>query len=793
MVIGCYGQGKTSLVRRLVQQPLKDVMTTNGIEVQRCKCSKDGAWEAQISEDLEVESSKRLAYVAKSSEGRINEGTGVKPDFVPLATYNTKVKENTAVTLSTTTVEENLKSNINRNNAKSNKNRNYPVNTDTKKEVTDEILKADQSDTFMDQENYLTNLKTFSAELKRHRQTSNASTESDISLNIWDFGGQFVYYATHQVFLSTKSVYILVFNIAEGLDKTISDPDFPRRSCKMTMRDYIRFWVTSVHSFVGAEDGTEPTIIMVGTHKDEIKEGINTDDIFEDIRKMFDDTSAINHFHPDQFVVSNTSLTDESIDILRKTILDVGRGQENKVAVPAKWILLEKELKKIRSKKIVTLEEVLEIDRRNYSRVQTETQDAKNDQIRLFLRYHHALGSFCYFHDRNLSEYIVVDPQFLIDAFSCIVTSEQFCRVRPKLRKKWRKLCETAILEPELLEEVWRKNSREEFHKFKKLLTEFLQKHRIISEVLKYDEEGATSPQPLGFYIVPSFLKVSASDETVGDFLDGKPTAKVSLGYIFENEALTPTLYQKLLAAVVGRWPLLKFTGQYILFNDMVACELQADHAGLLIQTQNKLELLIVNLLPVNAIRPDVCDMFRRYVEMVIEHEFCRFRGHEEHASQRVFTKYVRCFHKLHGSKGSEDILKLTDILSQSDRHFPCPDRASHSLEMNLICQQWYRHEVTIGDIPKRRLTEKQYSALSMGIGQGWQQIGRQLGLRDISLEQIDMDYKSTDMKIFYMFLKWDSIELDKATLDVLVKAVQECLQITSVDWDVVKNIVDGF
>jgi GTPase SAR1 family protein len=36
------------------------------------------------------------------------------------------------------------------------------------------------------------------------------ATRHSCTANIWDFGGQYVYYATHQFFLSNRTVYILL-------------------------------------------------------------------------------------------------------------------------------------------------------------------------------------------------------------------------------------------------------------------------------------------------------------------------------------------------------------------------------------------------------------------------------------------------------------------------------------------------------------------------------------------------------------------------------------------------------
>ena len=42
-------------------------------------------------------------------------------------------------------------------------------------------------------------------------------------VSLWDFAGQFVYYATHQLFFSPRSIYLLVLNMEDDLDKTLEE------------------------------------------------------------------------------------------------------------------------------------------------------------------------------------------------------------------------------------------------------------------------------------------------------------------------------------------------------------------------------------------------------------------------------------------------------------------------------------------------------------------------------------------------------------------------------------------
>ena len=45
-------------------------------------------------------------------------------------------------------------------------------------------------------------------------------------VSLWDFAGQFVYYATHQLFFSPRSIYILTLNMKEDLEKTLKEDWF---------------------------------------------------------------------------------------------------------------------------------------------------------------------------------------------------------------------------------------------------------------------------------------------------------------------------------------------------------------------------------------------------------------------------------------------------------------------------------------------------------------------------------------------------------------------------------------
>ena len=51
-----------------------------------------------------------------------------------------------------------------------------------------------------------------------------------IQIDILDFGGQQVYYTTHQTYLSKRALYLLVFKLSKKLDGLVKEEDMHEKS-----------------------------------------------------------------------------------------------------------------------------------------------------------------------------------------------------------------------------------------------------------------------------------------------------------------------------------------------------------------------------------------------------------------------------------------------------------------------------------------------------------------------------------------------------------------------------------
>lgn len=52
-----------------------------------------------------------------------------------------------------------------------------------------------------------------------------SETEAVATFNIWDFGGQQIYYTSHQTFLSRRAIYLLVVDMNKPLDKVLGESE----------------------------------------------------------------------------------------------------------------------------------------------------------------------------------------------------------------------------------------------------------------------------------------------------------------------------------------------------------------------------------------------------------------------------------------------------------------------------------------------------------------------------------------------------------------------------------------
>ena len=190
-------------------------------------------------------------------------------------------------------------------------------------------------------------------------------SREDIFSTLWDFAGQSVYYVTHPLFMSSRAMYCLVYNLSLNPDELAEPPlqqgvyeKSPERFNPKTNLDYLDFWIMSVASLASGEDDNSnesqseglpkklPAVFLVCTHADTpYTDGDPRElayKIFGCLRKKPYGTHLI-----DVFVVDNTKSGTESecseVMRLRQEIRTTAKNLPHiKEDIPIKWLKFEK-------------------------------------------------------------------------------------------------------------------------------------------------------------------------------------------------------------------------------------------------------------------------------------------------------------------------------------------------------------------------------------------------------------------------------------------------------------------
>ncbi|MCF8054454.1 MAG: leucine-rich repeat domain-containing protein [Deltaproteobacteria bacterium] len=198
-----------------------------------------------------------------------------------------------------------------------------------------------------------------------HQHSFPTSEGKDFRLNVWDFGGQQIYHATHQFFLTNRSLYLLVDDTRSD-DTSIYDEGFKR-------------WLDRV-DILG---GHSPVLIFQNE-----KGGRSKNIDINGIHQHFDNV------HPAVFR-GNLAMK-ESVDALRKEIERQATGLSDiGEKFPEGWLKVRAEIEELAQKKeYITVEEFFTICARHLG---------NNRERALYLSRHlHAIGVLLHFQDDPL-------------------------------------------------------------------------------------------------------------------------------------------------------------------------------------------------------------------------------------------------------------------------------------------------------------------------------------------------------------------------------------------------------
>nr|WP_242059170.1 MULTISPECIES: leucine-rich repeat domain-containing protein [Nostoc] len=225
-----------------------------------------------------------------------------------------------------------------------------------------------------------------------------------IRLNVWDFGGQEIYHATHQFFLTKRSLYLLVCNCRTSEEE-----------------NRIEYWLKLIESFGGLSP-----VIIVGNKKDEQPLDIN--------RK------ALREKYPNIQAIIETSCQDNiGIDELRTAILQqIANLKEVYDLLPLSWFEVKQQLESM-------TEDFIDYD--DYLCICYDKQIRKQQDREQLIDLLHRLGLVLNFRDHPiLKNTNVLKPNWVTEGIYALLSDED---LKTKTKGIFTPADLTRILNPE--------------------------------------------------------------------------------------------------------------------------------------------------------------------------------------------------------------------------------------------------------------------------------------------------------------------------------------------------------
>ena len=372
---------------------------------------------------------------------------------------------------------------------------------------------------------------------------------------LWDFGGQSVYYATHPLFLTRKAVYLLVYDLSQGLHAR-AEPVVKQGMYKQfldnhdakTNLDYLDFWMTSVASLANQDNIQHvsleqspvnvPPVFLVCTHADEPCGGADPSAFALEVFGSLRTKPYRNQLYNGVFSVDNTKSGGGSecseVQRLRETVLAVAKElPQLKEDIPIKWLKFEKALQRTvkEGKNWISLEMA--------KRIASEVCKIEDDKtFSTLLNFLHDQRILIHFEDSSLLKNIVfLDLQWLVYVFKSVITVKPgpYDKEEAEFEELWCRLQLEGILEQKLLEHEWKRLSikKELFASLLKIMEKLSLLCPLPSSVTSSDKQ----------YLVPSML-TSLPPKEVMEFVSSAQIPPLS--FKFKTSQVPPGLFPRL-------------------------------------------------------------------------------------------------------------------------------------------------------------------------------------------------------------------------------------------------------
>ena len=337
-------------------------------------------------------------------------------------------------------------------------------------------------------------------------------------LHIWDCGGQPVFLEVLPAFLTSRTMFLLLFDASTDLNTRMRSVRYQHGQeitvgdVSMTTLELMESWMSNIHANLVKRDDKDaileyPKVIAVGTRGNKLKATEK-----ERVKMTLEEFLQARHYSEvlgkhKVLIVDNTTSGQEHEDNTFKCLreeIDDFTSTKLKVRTPISWILFRKILQMLvekKSRNTITISEAIAVGKS----CKIEPKD-----VMKVLNFYHELGVVLFYpHIKGLGDKVILSPRWFVDCLGKVLTLEG----REVYGKMWDLLRKKGILVQPLYAAAWRECDGVEPEEMIQLLVHFGLAAKLDSK-LYYDRDVKQ-------FFVPAVLPTFTGD----------PSSTISPGY----------------------------------------------------------------------------------------------------------------------------------------------------------------------------------------------------------------------------------------------------------------------
>ncbi|XP_063406294.1 uncharacterized protein LOC134690247 [Mytilus trossulus] len=488
-------------------------------------------------------------------------------------------------------------------------------------------------------------------------------------LIFWDFGGQYVYYTTHQTFMTFRALFLVVFDGSKGLHELVPDVlCFPGQHMTPTPAVFLQHWVNSILTYCKVVYVGIPKILFVATHKDKIPvEDVESrrEELYNGVEELFKDHEGRNHLVLTQRIFVNArNNTDTEIEVLKKAITELTFehpcwGEK----MPNACVPLELEIAELvaEGKQILSLEEVEELN------AISKVSVLSPDQLKDFLNFHHSLGKIVYFETPQLKDFVIINPLLMVEVMRSFVTDKVFWPEEKRIHDTFKRMSKCGTIRREDLYLIWEQKDFRAILPYKEFIFNSLIYLDILAEQRRYDTTTG-SRLPVKNFFVPCMV----TEKNTTCFMDKEctPERAICLAFLFKGTIIPPALPNRLISACLSMWTVKQYEGRQLLFSGFIGLSFDRSHDIVVCVEGNKILLYIIHRTSSGLIVPDIATGVKECLVITMERisDFYQSTVHAKRSHPSPFNIEYSCF-KMQCFISEEEALQTKKWVCDKHKH----------------------------------------------------------------------------------------------------------------------------